>query len=269
MDSPERLRREGGRRVQGLSPEQPPLVSVITAVYNGGATLERAIRSVLSQTCPKVELIIVDGGSSDCSLELLKKYNDSIDYWISEPDNGIYEALNKGIELARGEWIYFLGADDTLVDEHVLQAVFSKSYQSKMIYGNVLYGDTGAVYDGEFSKQKLLRKNICQQAVFYHRDLFEIFGKFELKYPLVSDWVFNMRLFGSRLVNPQHVNRTIAFYSTNGSSSTRDDHSFNRDRLSLIRSIFGITYYVSARFCLAKAQCRALRKKYMKSSHGA
>src|SRR5450631_3499051 len=104
------MRLEGGRRVRGIFPELPPLVSVITAVYNGAATLERAIQSVVSQTFPGVEFIIVDGGSSDSSIDLIRKYEHTIDYWISEPDKGIYDALNKGIDLAHGKWLYFLGA---------------------------------------------------------------------------------------------------------------------------------------------------------------
>jgi glycosyltransferase involved in cell wall biosynthesis len=257
-------RREGGRRIKGLPVEQSPVVSIITATFNCCATLEQTLRSVIAQTYPSREYIVIDGGSTDGTVEILGSFDSSIDYWISEPDRGIYDALNKGIGLARGEWIYILGADDRFADGNVLQTVFSRPYQSKLIYGNVIYGDNGIIYDGEFSKQKLLHQNICQQAVFYHRDLFISFGKFELNYPLVADWVFNMRLFASKSVNPLFIDTTVAFYSTEGSSSTVDDHSFNRDRLRLIRSIFGFKYYLSARYDLAKAQLAAIRKKYLR-----
>lgn len=254
---------KGGRRVQGLTPELPPLVSVVTAVYNGGATLERAIKSVVSQTYPRIEFIIVDGGSTDCSIELLRKYENSIDYWISEPDKGIYDALNKGIALATGEWLYFLGADDALVDVDVFKSILSQQYDTKFIYGDVVYGNTGIIYGGEFTKLMLIKENICQQGIFYHIDLFKILGNFDLKYQLLADWVFNMRAFALSDAKPTHVNVVIAEYSLAGVSNRIIDFAFAKDRIGLIKIHMGFSYYLLAIFFKLRDQFLANYKKYV------
>ena len=118
---------EGGKRCRPSIASRRstfPSISIVTAVYNGNNTIEETIRSVISQTYDNFEYIVIDGSSSDGTIEKLMQYDDQIDYWISEPDKGVYDALNKGIDLARGEWIYFLGADDVLVDSNVLKRIF-------------------------------------------------------------------------------------------------------------------------------------------------
>lgn len=105
----------GGLRTKGItkkSSEDNPLISVVTVVYNGEKNIEQTINSVLNQTYKNVEYIIIDGNSKDKTLEIIKKYEDRIDYWQSEPDKGIYDAMNKGIKLATGDYIGLLNADD-------------------------------------------------------------------------------------------------------------------------------------------------------------
>jgi glycosyltransferase involved in cell wall biosynthesis len=101
--------------------ETAPLISVIVAIYNGKATLQQCIDSVAQQTYVTKELIIIDGGSTDGTVDLLKANSGQISYWISEPDHGIYNAWNKGLAKAKGEWICFLGADDFFWDAQVLE----------------------------------------------------------------------------------------------------------------------------------------------------
>jgi glycosyltransferase involved in cell wall biosynthesis len=117
---------EGGLRIKGVEkiPSQgKPLVTVITVVFNGAATLEYTIRSVIEQTYDNVEHIIIDGGSTDATLDILRKYEDSIDYWVSEKDEGIYDAMNKGIALARGDYIGTLNSDDYFADPSALENI--------------------------------------------------------------------------------------------------------------------------------------------------
>ena len=94
-------------------------------------TIEQTIRSVITQNYPHREYIIIDGGSTDGTVDVLQEFDNSIDYWVSEADNGVYDALNKGIDLAQGKWIYFLGPVSRLINESVLEDVFAKSYESK------------------------------------------------------------------------------------------------------------------------------------------
>ena len=119
---------EGGRRVRSNlkhSLSNKPLVTVITVVFNGAATLEHTLLSVIEQTYDNVEHIIIDGGSTDATLDILHQYDDNIDYWISEKDEGIYDAMNKGIALARGDYIGMLNSDDYFADSSALEKIVS------------------------------------------------------------------------------------------------------------------------------------------------
>ena len=100
------------------------LISVVTVCYNAADTIEKTMLSVLNQTYHDIEYIIIDGGSTDGTVEIIRKYADRIAYWVSEPDKGIYDAMNKGIKVATGEWINFMNAGDEFVDANVLDKLF-------------------------------------------------------------------------------------------------------------------------------------------------
>ena len=120
-------------------------VTVVTVTYNAAESLEKTILSVLQQNYSNVEYIIIDGGSTDGSVEIIKKYSDKIAYWVSEPDRGIYDAMNKGIRKATGEWINFMNAGDLFFHESTLSSVFSK--QNHSLY-DIMYSDVMCVYPG-------------------------------------------------------------------------------------------------------------------------
>lgn len=117
-----------------------PTISIITVSFNAESNIEQTILSVISQTYKKIEYIVIDGGSSDGTIDIIKKYANSITYWISEPDKGIYDAMNKGIKIATGEWINFMNCGDTFADKNVLQSIFNNyDYTGiDVIYGNSL-----------------------------------------------------------------------------------------------------------------------------------
>jgi glycosyltransferase involved in cell wall biosynthesis len=116
-----------------------PLISIITVVYNGVSTLEQTILIVINQTYKNIEYIIIDGGSIDGTVDIIKKYEDKLAYWVSEPDKGIYDAMNKGIDKATGEWINFMNAGDCFNFYNILEDGFQMNI-SNMI--NVIYSDT-------------------------------------------------------------------------------------------------------------------------------
>lgn len=130
----------GGLRVHESKKEYSlgyPLITVITVVFNGAKTLEQTILSVINQTYKNIEYIIIDGNSTDGTLDIIKKYEDRIDYWQSEPDKGIYDAMNKGIDLGSGEWVNFMNSGDSFFDSQVLEKIFcSVSGDYDVIYGN-------------------------------------------------------------------------------------------------------------------------------------
>jgi glycosyltransferase involved in cell wall biosynthesis len=131
-----------------------PALTIITAVFNGGNLLEATIRSVVDQSADGIEFIVIDGGSTDGTLDLLRRYGDMLDLWVSEPDEGIYDAFNKGVTLAKGEWILFLGAGDQLVDRNcigkVIEKLKSAAVDVQLAYGRVITMGT----DGSFVQEE-------------------------------------------------------------------------------------------------------------------
>ena len=245
-------RLDGGKKIKCEAKENDGIevvVSVIIASYNCVDTIEDAILSVIGQDFNSKELIVVDGGSTDGTVDVIKAYDDVIYHWVSEADNGVYDALNKGIGFSRGSWLYFLGADDKLFNNSVFSQIFSRSIAGKMIYGNVILigngvvGNDGDVYDGEFNKFKLCQKNICHQAIFYNKKLFHVIGKYDLIYPVLSDWEFNIRAFGMSTTHPAYVDKIISLYNAEGKSSRKHDSKFYEDYLLNIRKNFGSIYY--------------------------
>jgi len=235
-------------------------VTIITAVYNGYSTIEGTIKSILSQSYPYIEYIVIDGASTDGTLQVLHAYDDYIDYWLSEPDKGIYDAFNKAIDLALGDWLYFIGADDKLFDPDVLKDFFQSSPDSRMLYGNVLWGNSGKIYDGRFGKLKIYTRNICQQAIFYHRTLFTVLGKFDPQYSILADYVFNMKAFGYKDTNPHYVNRIVAEFSDKGLSSNEIDEFDMSYKDELFKNMVGDT--ILLRFLVTTRIIRPLTMLY-------
>lgn len=237
----------GGNRLKGLSKPNGtdgPLITVVTPVFNGDKELEASILSVLNQEYRNIEYILIDGGSTDRTLDILRKYEDSIDYWVSEPDRGIYDAMNKAVDLARGQWVYFIGSDDTLRDS--LKTVAQYLVDERTIYyGNVFNTGSQTVYDGPFGPWKLSRCNICQQAIFYPRPLFES-QRFSLQYPVAADWEFNLRSYSNPHFRFQYLPVLVANYNDLGGVSAvgPKDERFERNMSNLIREYLPAPYYV-------------------------
>jgi Glycosyltransferases involved in cell wall biogenesis len=195
-------RNEGGKRTRGLIPRgsaEQPLVSVITVVYNGAAHLERTIRAVAEQNYPTVEHIVIDGGSTDGSLDIIRTNDDSIGYWVSEPDNGIYDAMNKGVGLVTDQaaYILFANADDRLHSPSAIADALAGGKGEDLIYGKMMLGDgnIAAVVGHAVSRNDLARQTICHPSTFVRRSVFDRVGKFDTSYRLAADYDFIVRCF--------------------------------------------------------------------------
>jgi glycosyltransferase involved in cell wall biosynthesis len=214
-----------------------PFISIIIPVYNCASTIPSCLESIVQQKFPEFEVIIMDGLSGDESPDICKEYAARYPFirYNREEDRGIYDAMNKGIRKARGEWIYFLGGDDILFDERVLEkfALAAKQYAFKLFYANVLVnGDTSwardqQVYDGYFDIGKLLTKNICHQAILYNTTLFKEYGDFNLKYLVCADFDMNLRIASKYPM--KHLDFISAIFNPGGASSTVTDHVFMDD----------------------------------------
>ena len=187
-----------------MSHQTPPLISIIVAVFNGAKTLQQCIDSVAHQSYPNKELIIIDGGSNDGTFDLLKANNEQIKYWISEPDKGIYNAWNKGLIQAKGEWICFLGADDYLLNAQVLEkmaaALEQLSAEIHVAYGQVmLLSNEGeslfAVGEPWLTIKDRFKQVMCipHQGVMHRRSLFEQNGKFDESFRIAGDYELLLR----------------------------------------------------------------------------
>lgn len=208
-----------------------PKITIITVCLNAGNHIANAINSVLNQTYDNIQHVIIDGGSIDSTLNIVQQFQGKYDQLLlSERDNGIYDAMNKGIKLASGEWIYFLGSDDVFINESVISDIFNDYFNlsSEFIYGNVIFSHSGIRYDGKFDSEKISEKNICHQSIFYHKDLFTKFGLFDLKYSTCADHVFNIKCFGSNL-SIQYLDIDIAKFNELGISGTVVDVHFVND----------------------------------------
>jgi glycosyltransferase involved in cell wall biosynthesis len=175
-----------------------PLITVITVVLNGVENIEKTILSVICQTYPSIEYIIIDGGSTDNTLNIVKKYSHRIDYLISEKDDGIYDAMNKGIRLASGDWINFMNAGDSLFfDLHLINKFNSKNIP--FVYGNAIVVDQWGSpqhISGKAVRQfdLITSMPVCHQAIFYSK-YFII--PYDLRYKIIADRVMTYILMES------------------------------------------------------------------------
>jgi glycosyltransferase involved in cell wall biosynthesis len=229
-----------------------PRVTIVIPTFNSGDALGRCLDSVLGQSFPGWEIVAVDGGSTDGTVELLEatSQRDPRVRFVSGPDRGVYDAMNKGVQLAFGEWILFLGSDDSLYSGDVLERIQPHLQPNlELVYGDVrIHGDvpwsTGAeIYDGEFDSAKLLERNISHQCIFYRHEVFTRFGGYSLRYRVWADWEFNARIF--RHVRKKHVDVVVANFYAGGLSTQRDDTALREDLIPLFTRYFRLSPFHS------------------------
>jgi glycosyltransferase involved in cell wall biosynthesis len=243
----------------------PPLISVIIPTFNSGAKIVATVASVLSQKKGLYEFLVIDGGSTDGTLAHLRAQGPAL-RCLSEPDEGIYDAMNKGIRLTSGEFLYFLGAGDRLLPG-VLEAVAAeirklprqgKSSRATLLYGNVDWSIYSRPYDGRFNRFKLLRRNICHQAIFYQRSVFERLGFYNTKYRSLADWEFNIRCFNDQGIHKRYIPLRIADYEGGGNSNTTPDLAFHAEFPRLARQHYGVGVALLMQLGFLLSDARAL-----------
>ena len=195
-----------------------PLISIITIVYNDAVGLECTIKSVVAQNFDNYEYIIVDGGSTDETVNVIKTYDDKITKWVSEPDKGIYDAMNKGIKMAMGEWLIMMNAGDYFAEPDVLEKVFAREIPKDKTF---LYSD---VYGLRPNGERILRPsswekgNMIHQTVIYRKSLHEILGYYHVTKPLIiSDYLFFISVPKGQVMKLEDV--VIAVYEGGGVSA--------------------------------------------------
>jgi len=239
-----------------------PRITVVTVTYNAASSLEQTIQSVLNLRYNNLEYIVIDGGSTDGTVDIIRQYASRIDFWVSEKDGGIYDGMNKAIDRATGEWINFMNAGDRFASPEALE-FFRALKERKDIY----YGDAIVEYP---SFQSLFVKHplpamwkqmpFCHQATFASVTLMKMF-KFDLRYRLSSDFGFLYRAYleGKSF---QYVNCVICYFDfTQGASKSSALRSI-RERQQIVLSLrFGLEKWLYFRLLTISIWTRELLKK--------
>jgi glycosyltransferase involved in cell wall biosynthesis len=267
----------GGLRTKGFikqSQENTPLITVVTVVYNGAETLEETILSVINQTYKNIEYIIVDGASTDTTLNIIKKYEDKIDYWISEHDEGIYDAMNKGLGLANGEWIIFMNSGDYFYTQNVIyDFIECKPETNKNYYGDSVYFTNNIIFKAISNlKSKwrfLYHYTFSHQAIFYSLNIIKETANYKLGLRVSSDFDLTFRLVKkSAFVK---INKIISACNAEGFSSVNALYSYfdrmrsfkdNREPLFLILLIFNFPLFFIKRKIAAIIRNRKIHTIY-------
>jgi glycosyltransferase involved in cell wall biosynthesis len=200
--------------------EDLPLISVITIVYNSESRLEKTILSIIGQTYSRIEYIIVDGSSTDGTIDIIRHYSNRIACWVSEPDKGIYDAMNKGVGLSKGRYINFMNSGDEFYNSTTIESIFGERNN----YDDIIYGDTYLLNSNKMSLSKSLKIDsirfgmpFCHQSVFVKSAILKN-RNFSLVYSIAADYDFFMSVYTNRTGSFKKLNFPLSIYEVNGAS---------------------------------------------------
>ena len=236
---------EGGLRCKGhykSSSLKLPLVTIITVIFNAEKTIEQCVLSVLEQTYENIEYIIIDGASTDGTMDLIRKYETAIDYYISETDTGIYNAMNKGLSLATGSFILFLNSDDwyhrdavrILVDNAVASGADVTHADADIVNSNgLVYQRVKAwLHDGLYTRGAPLR----HETMLVKSEIYNKFGKYDESYHVISDYDYMVTLYNGSC-SFKHVAKPLLFFRDTGTSNV-DNEKRHADRVRFFSKLF-------------------------------
>jgi glycosyltransferase involved in cell wall biosynthesis len=207
-----------------------PKLSIITINLNNANGLRKTIKSIIEQSYIDYEYIIIDGGSTDNSISIIEENVEKITHWISEPDKGIYNAMNKGILKSKGEFLLFLNSGDYLFDENVLQKIFNSETNCDFLYGNIIFKTQNGKLkreigpgSSEISFYSFYLNTICHQSSFIHKSLFEKYGLYDENLKIASDWKFLLKTLVLNSATIKYMDIDVAYYDMYGISSTQKE----------------------------------------------
>lgn len=227
-------------------------LSIITINLNNYDGLKRTMQSVVGQSFRDFEWIVVDGGSTDGSKELLEEYSESITKWISEPDKGIYNAMNKGIRMAEGEYLLFLNSGDSLLNETVLEDVIPYLNEADCLVGNISDSNLGNITHVDNNSLQpgsllynLINYSLPHQGTFFRSSIFEQYGLYREDFTIVSDWIFFVDTLLLGRASLKYIPVIVSLFDGNGISrvnpqkriSERNRYMKERPLLLLIRDL--------------------------------
>jgi glycosyltransferase involved in cell wall biosynthesis len=225
-------------------------ISIVIVTYNAAAHLQKCLDSIFVQKYPAISVIIIDGASTDGTVQILQDNAAKIHFWLSEKDNGIYDAMNKALKYINSQWVYFLGADDEL------QPAFSDfaselKDSSAIYYANVLH--KGIKRSELVSPYYMAKVGIYHQAIIYPASVFADYI-YNPIYKIAADYALNMRLYKDIRYHFEYRDIIIANYAHTGISATVVDEPFEKDKANLILKNFGFKIWIRYMFRLVKAK---------------
>jgi len=221
-------------------------ITIITVVFNRVNTIEKTIKSVLNQTYSFIDYIIIDGNSNDGTIEIINKYQSNFKYFISEKDKGIYDAMNKGLNLVQNddEFILFLNADDYLIDNSIISNFVASYNGSDFIYGKVKYeNDKKYVINGQQESYESLYKGMIQhQATFCKKIVFKTLGNFDTNFKITADYNLAIKIFKSNF-KISFFNKVISIMKMGGVSSSQA-FKMHIEKLNVIKNHYKTTIFL-------------------------
>lgn len=220
-------------------------LSIITINYNNLEGLKKTLKSVFDQSFRDFEYIIIDGGSTDGSKEYLEKYDDKISYWVSEIDDGIYNAMNKGIKIVNGEFLLFLNSGDYLFSEEILEILVYYSQGVDIIYGDLIFEGNSKKFEigKSLDLKYFLSNTIGHAASIIKKDLFNLIGLYNEENKIVSDWEFFVKAVVIHNVKYLHVGEVITVYQNGGISTSNEFTELQiSERTNFLKSHFPKIY---------------------------
>lgn len=209
-------------------------VTIITINLNNSTGLQKTMQSVFEQSFKEVEYIVIDGGSKDGSVALIESYKDQLSYWVSEPDTGVYQAMNKGIQKASGEYLLFLNSGDYLQGEHILAKVADTLNGSGIVYGNVFLIESAlrswtGVYPDKLSFQHFIDGSLPHPSSFIKKTVFDEVGYYDEGLKIVADWKFFLHAICKFNVSYKHIDKVISAFYLDGLSSLAANQALIQD----------------------------------------
>jgi len=262
--TPEQLG-QGGLRTSGYFKTNKidiPLISVITVVFNGVEYLEKTINSVIGQTYENVEYIIVDGGSTDGTLDIIKKYDKQIDYWVSEGDKGIYHAMNKAISIATGEWLNFMNSGDDFINSNILKSIFLNNVQSELIYGDheIRYESFKKTVKAKKLFEMFKGIPFCHQSMFISKNI-QLSNPYQYeKYKYAADFDFIFNYLTSNKYSVFYTNFVISSVEAKGASNINIYTTIRENRAIALNKFDAYWVRIYYKFRLVEAFLREIIK---------
>ncbi|MDA3927603.1 MAG: glycosyltransferase family 2 protein [Prolixibacteraceae bacterium] len=226
-----------------------PKLSIITVNLNNASGLRKTLDSVADQTFTNYEHIIMDGGSTEGSVEVIKAYEKQYNgienglYWLSEPDKGIYNAMNKGIKRAKGEYCLFLNSGDWLIEKTILNQIFEKFKNKDIVYCDIQTERGVLMYPDKLSLLTFFFHSIGHPASFIRRDIFQKIGMFSEELKIVSDWEFFIKAIIIQQCSYEHLPILLTFFNNDGVSSKRKFKTIeNNEREKVLKHFFPLMY---------------------------